>query len=233
MKKFKFLILPVLLLNCQGNLESIDQGAVNSLYDIWIHKDFYSAIDSVVTKYIFSYPNELKIEEYIYYSPTFHDTSDYIGTFHNLAPNLLYQSLEYRLTQGDTIEYEDNALDTIIYQIKDDELHLCVHGNSYNQISGQKGIISNSTFYKIIRFPNNNYSHDLYRFSTDTMYHSFTVTSTPEIPQTWENNYTYQYYIKGIYIIFESGNSTYSKGYKFYKGKLIISIYPNIYKRYH
>ena len=233
LSKLIFLILVLLFINCQGNLESNYHESANSLYDMWIHKDFFnSGIDSVVTKYLFSYPNKLKITEYIYYNPTFHDTSDYIGTFHNLTENLLFQSLDYRLTQGDTIEYEDYSKDTIIYQIKYDELHLCFHGNSYNQISGKRGIISNSSFYKIVTQLNNTYSHILYQFSADTMYFSSTDTSTPELPQTWENNYKFPYYINEIYIIFESGKSTYFKGYEFYKGKLIISNYPEIYKKY-
>jgi len=235
LRKLKFIILLLLFLNCQGNLESFDQNPANSLYDTWIHKDFfYGGIDSVVTKYLFSYPNKLKITEYIYYNQTYRDTSDYIGTFHSLTENIFYQSLDYRLTQGDTIEFEDYPLDTIIYQIRNDELHMCFHGNSYNQVSGKRGVISNSDFYRKIQLPNVMiYYHTLYKFSTDTMNFSFTDTFTPEPPQIWNNNYRFPYYINEIYIIYESDNNTHFKGYKFYNGKLLISDYPEIYKRHH
>jgi len=234
MRKFWKSIYSILFLlfcfGCHGGQGILTNEYRSSLYGNWIYKGITIAVDSIFTVYSFSVPNNLEISQSIVLNPNNVYSTHSFGSYQIPSPNLMYISFYYAI-HGDSIIPPDIPGDTLIYQIDNDELHLCSGGGSYSQISGPSNQLLHSDYYRVKKFIDDSYIHDLYRFSKDSVDHFYTMNFSSDFPQSWEHHWKYRYSIEDIYLFLKTTQYTLLRGYKLYNGRLILASSPKIYKK--
>ena len=84
----------------------------------------------------------------------------------------------------------------------------------------------NGEFYRVHESVQDNYSHELYRFSGDTLHTLYTLTKSTKFPEEWEYYRKHKYTTVEVFIQLEESTHMYTMGYNFYRHKLILAGEP-------
>ena len=221
----------IILSGCYGPIEPSTHESSNYLYGSWKHVITSPAKDSLIIIYNFSSPNILEISEYGIHHTNRRDTFYSVISYIIPSPNLLFKTHDYRLS-GDSIVYPVLTIDTVIFEVGEEALQLCFDGRFFNQIIGKQNQLPHGSFYKMEKYVEDIYIHELYKFSEDSLYYYFTANYSTDFPKDWNHFSKYMYSIKETILIMDYRGYINLKGFKFYKDFLIIAESPRIFKRY-
>ena len=185
--------------------------------------------------YNFLSSNRLEKKTYIQGHPIHKDTTHYFGSYQIPSPNLLYEYIYYHI-ESDTIVKRVYQSDTLIFEIEEGDLQLSFSGRTYKQLSGKPNQLLGGQFYDVTLIDTvGQYLHEMNHFSNDTVHNYSTINYSSSLPQIWDFYTLYTYTFTDRFIVMTPWRrpGTILRGYKFYKGDLILGYGRVLFKKFY